>query len=60
MSDLKKAAEAWDRAQREGRLNAPAPEPDTRPRDALYNRVISIEPKVTIGRGRLVSPYPSF
>ena len=48
MSDLEKAAEAWDKAEREGRLlNPPAP-PDTRPRDALTNRPITFTPKVTV------------
>jgi hypothetical protein len=46
--DLDRAAEAWDKAQRNGQLNPPTPEPDTRPRDC-YNRPITFTPKVTVG-----------
>ena len=58
MSDLKKAAEAWDRAEREGRLVEPTAGPDTRPVNSLYNRPVPINIKFTIGKGVLHSPYP--
>jgi hypothetical protein len=54
MSDIEKAAAAWDRAQREGQLN---PAPDT-PRNSLYNRPVPITIKATIGKGQLHNPYP--
>jgi hypothetical protein len=58
MSDLKKAAEAWDKAEREGRLNPPAPAPDTRPRNSLTGQPVPITVKFTIGKGQLHNPYP--
>jgi hypothetical protein len=57
MTDLEKAAAAWDAAEREGRLNPPAPEPDTRPRNTLYNQPVPITVKFTIGKGTLHNPF---
>jgi hypothetical protein len=56
MSDLKKAADAWDRAEREGRLNPPAG-PDTQPRNSITNRPVPINIKGTWGHGTLHSPF---
>jgi hypothetical protein len=56
-AELDRIAEAWDRAEREGRLVEPTARPDTRPRDALYNRVITFTPKVTIGGKPLSNPF---
>jgi hypothetical protein len=58
MTDLEKAAAAWDRAEREGRLTPPTPEPDTRPRNSLTNRPVPITVKVTVGKSTLHSPWP--
>jgi hypothetical protein len=35
----------------------PAPEPDTQPRDALYNRPITFTPKVSINGKPLSNPF---
>jgi hypothetical protein len=53
MTDLDRAAEAWDRAAREGQLNPPAPAPDTRPVNSLTNRPVPITVKFTIGKAGL-------
>jgi hypothetical protein len=55
--ELDRAAAAWDRAEREGRLKPPSPGPDTRPRDALTNRVITFTPKVSIGGDKLLNNH---
>jgi hypothetical protein len=41
MTDLEKAAKAWDAAEREGQLHPEPPPPDTRPRNALTNRPVT-------------------
>jgi hypothetical protein len=57
--ELDRAAAAWDKAEREGRLNPrpTAPAPDTRPRNALTNLPVPITVKFTIGQGTLHSPF---
>jgi hypothetical protein len=56
MTDLEKAAEAGDIAERNGRLNPPAPA-DTRPVNSVTNRPVPINIKGTWGHGTLHSPY---
>jgi hypothetical protein len=56
MSDLEKAAAAWDKAEREGRLVEPTAGPDT-PRNSLYNRPVPITIKATVNAKPLTNPF---
>jgi hypothetical protein len=57
-TELDRAAAAWDKAEREGKLATPT-EPDTRPRDALYGKVIDFNVKVTVNGKSLHNPQPT-